>query len=50
VLPDGLATKIDTEESELDVLVELVRGTTLFTLAGAKDEAQQLIGVSAMEN
>jgi uncharacterized protein len=38
-------TKTDTEESDLDVLVESVRGTTLFTLAGAEDEAQQLTGV-----
>ncbi len=38
-------TRTDTEESDLDVLVEPVRGTTLFTLAGLEDEAQQLTGV-----
>jgi len=38
-------TKTDTEESDLDVLVESVPGTTLFTLAGLEDEAQQLTGV-----
>jgi uncharacterized protein len=41
----SVLTKTDTEESDLDVLVEPVRGTTLFTLAGAEDEAQQLTGV-----
>lgn len=35
----------DTEESDLDVLVEPVRGTTLFTLAGLEAEARQLTGV-----
>jgi predicted nucleotidyltransferase len=38
-------TKTDTEESDLDVLVEPVEGTTLFTLAGAEHEAQELTGV-----
>jgi uncharacterized protein len=41
----SVLTKTDTEESDLDVLVEPVRGTTLFTLVGAEDEAQQLMGV-----
>ena len=41
----SVLTKTDTEESDLDVLVEPVRGTTLFRLAGAEDEAQQLTGV-----
>ena len=41
----SVLTKTDTEESDLDVLVEPVRCTTLFTLAGAEDEAQQLTGV-----
>jgi predicted nucleotidyltransferase len=41
----SVLTKTDTEESDLDVLVEPVQGTTLFTLAGAEDEAQQLTGV-----
>jgi len=35
----------DTEESDLDVLVEPVHGTTLFTLAGLEDEARRLTGV-----
>ena len=38
-------TQTDTEESDLDVLVEPVRGTTLFTLATLEDEARQLTGV-----
>ena len=38
-------TRTDTEESDLDVLVEPVRGTTLFTLATLEDEARQLTGV-----
>ncbi len=37
--------RTDTEESDLDVLVEPVRGTTLFTLASLEDEARQLTGV-----
>ncbi len=41
----SVLTGTDTEESDLDVLVEPVRGTTLFTLAGLEDEAQQLTGV-----
>jgi uncharacterized protein len=41
----SVLTKTDTEESDLDLLVEPVRGTTLFTLAGLEDEAQQLTGV-----
>lgn len=38
-------TKTDTEESDLDLLVDSVRGTTLFTLAGLESEAQRLTGV-----
>jgi predicted nucleotidyltransferase len=38
-------TRTDTEESDLDLLVEPSRGTTLFTLAGAEVEARQLTGV-----
>jgi uncharacterized protein len=38
-------TQMDTEESDLDVLVEPVPGTTLFTLASLEAEAQQLTGV-----
>ncbi len=41
----SVLTRTDTEESDLDVLVEPVRGTTLFTLASLEDEAQQLMGV-----
>jgi predicted nucleotidyltransferase len=41
----SVLTKTDTEESDLDVLVESVEGTTLFTLAGAEHEARQLTGV-----
>lgn len=41
----SVLTRTDTEESDLDVLVEPLRGTTLFTLAGLEDEAQQLTGV-----
>ena len=41
----SVLTKTDTEESDLDVLVESVEGTTLFTLAGAELEARQLTGV-----
>jgi predicted nucleotidyltransferase len=41
----SVLTQTDTEESDLDVLVESVRGTTLFTLAGLEDEAQRLTGV-----
>jgi predicted nucleotidyltransferase len=41
----SVLTKADTEESDLDVLVESVLGTTLFTLVAAEDEAQQLTGV-----
>ena len=41
----SVLTKTDTEESDLDVLVESVLGTTLFTLVAAEDEAQQLTGV-----
>ena len=41
----SVLTRTDTEESDLDVLVESVRGTTLFTLARLEDEARQLTGV-----
>jgi predicted nucleotidyltransferase len=41
----SVLTKTDTEESDLDVLVESVEGTTLFTLAEAEHEARQLTGV-----
>lgn len=41
----SVLTRTDTEESDLDLLVEPRRGTTLFTLVGVEDEAQQLLGV-----
>ena len=41
----SVLTRTDTEESDLDVLVEPVRGTTLFTLASLEDEARRLTGV-----
>lgn len=41
----SVLTKTDTEESDLDVLVESVEGTTLFILAEAEHEARQLTGV-----
>lgn len=41
----SVLTATDTEESDLDLLVDSVRGTTLFTLTGLESEAQQLTGV-----
>jgi uncharacterized protein len=41
----SVLTKSDTEDSDLDLLVESRPGTTLFTLLGAEEEAQQLMGV-----
>ncbi len=41
----SVLTRTDTEESDLDLLVEPVNGTTLFTLAGLEDEARTLTGV-----
>lgn len=41
----SVLTRTDTEESDLDVLVEPLRGTTLFTLASLEDEARRLTGV-----
>ena len=38
-------TRTDTEESDLDLLVETQSGTTLFTLVGLEQDAQQLMGV-----
>ena len=35
----------DTDESDLDLLVDATETTTLFTLAGVEHEAQQLLGV-----
>jgi uncharacterized protein len=41
----SVLTRTDTEESDLDLLVESAPGTTLFKLAGLEDEARQLTGV-----
>lgn len=39
-------TKTDTEDSDLDLLVDSVPGsTTLFTLGGLQAEARELLGV-----
>ena len=35
----------DSEDSDLDLLVDATSSTTLFTLAGLEHEAQQLLGV-----
>lgn len=36
----------DTADSDLDLLVEPLPGTTLFDLGGMQDELQELLGVS----
>jgi uncharacterized protein len=36
----------DTEESDLDLLVDPVRSTSLLTIAGLKIDAEKLLGVS----
>jgi len=41
----SVLTRTDTEDSDLDLLVESHRGTTLFTLAGLEQDARQLTGV-----
>lgn len=41
----SVLTSTDTEDSDLDLLVDAGPDTTLFTLAGAEDEAQRLTGV-----
>ena len=41
----SVLTHTDTEDSDLDVLVDSVPGTTLFTLTGLEHEAQHLTGV-----
>lgn len=41
----SVLTDTDTEESDLDLLVEPTSATTLFTLAGLENEAQRLLGV-----
>ncbi len=35
----------DTEDSDLDLLVDPTESTTLFTLAGLEHQAQELLGV-----
>lgn len=40
-----MLTGADTEESDLDLLVDATESTTLFTLAGLEHEAQKLLGV-----
>ena len=35
----------DTDESDLDLLVDPTEHTSLFTLGGLQDEAQELLGV-----
>ena len=41
----SVLTRTDTEDSDLDLLVEPQTGTTLFTLAGLEQDAQELTGV-----
>ncbi len=41
----SVLTGTDTEESDLDLLVDATDSTTLFTLAGLENEAQELLGV-----
>jgi predicted nucleotidyltransferase len=38
-------TRTDTEESDLDLLVESTQRTTLFALVGVEEEARELTGV-----
>jgi hypothetical protein len=42
----SVLTGADTEESDLDLLVDPTESTTLFTLAGLEHEAEQLLGVA----
>ena len=41
----SVITEADTEESDLDLLVEPSESTTLLTLAGLQIEAEKLLGV-----
>lgn len=41
----SVLTQTDTEESDLDLLVEPSESTTLITLAGLQDEAETLLGL-----
>jgi len=38
-------SRTDTDESDLDLLVEPARGTSLLTIAGLKIDAEKLLGV-----
>lgn len=42
----SVADGTDTEESDLDLLVEPAKSTGLLTLAGLKNDAEELLGVS----
>ena len=41
----SVLTKTDTEDSDLDLLVESAPGTTLFTLLSVEEDARRLTGV-----
>lgn len=41
----SVLTHTDTEDSDLDLLVDPTESTTLFTLAGLQAEARELLGV-----
>ena len=41
----SVLTGKDTDESDLDLLVDATNSTTLFTLASLEHEAQELLGV-----
>jgi hypothetical protein len=41
----SVVTGADTEESDLDLLVDPTKSTTLFRLAGLEHEAEKLLGV-----
>lgn len=41
----SVVSRTDTEESDLDLLVDATEKTTLFTLAGLERAAQELLGV-----
>jgi uncharacterized protein len=42
----SVATGLDTENSDLDILVDALPGATLFDLGGLQDELQETLGVS----
>ncbi|MFL5280830.1 MAG: nucleotidyltransferase family protein [Rhodopila sp.] len=44
----SVLTGSDTEDSDLDLLVDPAHGTTLFTLARLEHEAEQLLGVRVL--